>query len=148
MAETIAKPGHNVADPAKYAELFKSFFRIEDDINTMRMRHAKEVGELNAQQKQIKAMVKDAGYSAAGFRELVLQEKARRAEANRLAELEDDVRDEIDHLKDSLGDLFGTPLGNAVLSAADGDEDDNPTGNNAELLNNLTSLEPASATPN
>src|SRR4051812_19241413 len=50
MAETLAKPGHNAGDPATYAQLFKSFFRIEDDKNSLRQRMRTEIGELSEQQ--------------------------------------------------------------------------------------------------
>lgn len=144
MAETLAKPGHNAGDPATYAQLFKSFFRIEDDKNSLRQAARIRIGELSEQQAQVKTLVKEAGFSPAGFIELVAQEKARRAEANRREKLEADVLHEVDLMTEALGPLIGTPLGDVVVEAAKVVAQ----GNGAELLNRLTQLETASPTPN
>lgn len=140
MAETIAKPGHNQGDPKVYGEFLRSFFRIEDDKNSLRQTHRAQLAPYAAQQKQVRTLVREAGFSVAGFNELVLREKARRAEKNRIANLDDDVLHEIESLEGALGDYKDTPLGEAAVAAAQASQ---PKSNGAELLNNLVQLHPA-----
>src|SRR4051794_38296163 len=79
MAQELAKPGHNAGNETLYAEMCKSYFRIEDDKNSLRQRHRSELGELTEQQADVKTRVKDAGFSQAAFMILVRQEQRRRA---------------------------------------------------------------------
>lgn len=125
MAEAQAtRPGQNTPDGTFLGEMYKSYFRIEDDKNSLRQQHRTRIGALSTQQADVKALVKEKGYSLRAFNELLNEEKDRRRVANRTAELEDDDVDALQAMKNALGDFANTDIGRAALKAAGATDDD------------------------
>ncbi|MEE7460649.1 hypothetical protein MFUR16E_04545 [Methylobacterium fujisawaense] len=125
MAEAqAARPGQNTPDGTFLGEMFKSYWRIEDDKNSLRQAHRTKVGQLTAQQTDVKTLVKDKGYSLRAFNELINEEKDRRRVANRQAGLEDDDVDALEAMKNALGAFADTPMGRAAMKAAGASDDD------------------------
>jgi hypothetical protein len=114
---TAATPGagHNGPNGTLLNEMFKSYFRIEDDKNSKRQQHRNAIGKLTEQQNEVKTRVKDAGYSLRAFNELLNDEKDRRRVENRRAKLDDDDVEQYDSMVAALGALADTPLGKAAL---------------------------------
>ena len=75
MAEAqAARPGQNTPDGTLLNEMFKSYFRIEDDKNSLRQKHRNQIGQLSTQQSEVLDRVKDKGYSVRAFKELLNEE--------------------------------------------------------------------------
>ncbi len=86
MAEAAAaRPGHNGPDGTLLNEMFKSYFRIEDDKNSMRQQHRTQIGKLTEQQNEVLTRVKDGGHNVRAFKELLNEERDRRRVENRKA---------------------------------------------------------------
>lgn len=127
MAEAAAaRPGHNGPDGTLLNEMMKSWWRIEDDKNSLRQGHRTKIGKLTEQQADVIARVKDGGHNVRAFKELLNEEKDRRRVENRKAKLEDEEVDALDAMRDALGAFADSPLGRAALGEEqpEADEDD------------------------
>ncbi len=95
--------------------MLKSWWRIEDDKNSMRQQHRTKIGKLTEQQGEVITRAKDGGLNVRAFKELINEEKDRRRVENRRAKLDDDDVEQFDSMKAALGQLDGTPLGRHAL---------------------------------
>lgn len=122
---TAATPGagHNGPNGTLLNEMLRSFWRIEDDKNSLRQSHRTKIGKLTEQQNEVIARVKDGGLSVRAFKEIINEERDRRRVENRKAKLDDDDVDALDAMKEALGAFADTPLGKAALGEETGEED-------------------------
>lgn len=114
----------NSPDATLLREMLASFWRVEDEKNSLRQKHREAIGSLSEQQAQAKARAKDAGHPLAVFNILVAEEKARRAATNREARLDEDEQDHLSMVRDALGDFADSPLGRAALGEEAAEEQD------------------------
>lgn len=114
---TAATPGagHNGPNGTLLNEMFKSYFRIEDDKNSLRQSHRTRIGKLTDQQNDVITRVKDGGHNVRAFKEMLNEERDRRRVESRREKLDEDDVEALDAMKAALGQLDGTPLGRAAL---------------------------------
>lgn len=107
--------GQNSGTSPLLTEMFKSHWRIEDEVNSLRMKHMASVGKLREQQADVRTRVKDGGFNVRAFKELIAEETDRRRAANRKAKLDDEDAEAVENQREALGGLAALPLGQAAL---------------------------------
>jgi hypothetical protein len=141
MTEPTYRMWHN-ARIDEYNRSLKAVLRIEDELDTVKLRQKQERDLFTEQQKDIRNDLKEAGLSLKAFNHLVAQEMAKRKLRKNREKLDDHVQHELDIIEEQLASMRGTPLGDAAYEAAVTDvAKSHGFSNGAELLNSLKPLE-------
>ncbi len=130
MAKKV-KGGSNTFDPELLKRFDKEMTKHEDEV-------ASKLGEFRAFKKGRDQMIADLLDRAkdAGIPKKLRKERKHLANARAIrAGLDGEEGETYDMLKDALGGLAETPLGQAAMSAAE-----KPKGNGAEILSGLKQL--------